>query len=406
MAITREQVLAAVERYLPRTANYVRSADFGDRDPLPVFERIQQIVFTTLLVDPDAVYYIVFLASQQLLADVELVVSQLEALQSESQLRGITGEDPVRIEDLSQLTAARTSLVRLSTSVVQEGTFGDTNLADFQADIEGFMSDQVVPNVAGGNKVQISSAIRANMEALKTSWANVLTQRDVVFSLLNKYVEEDLRTRVSVIIISAIQDTLEALETTLPALSTEAQAASAEATLVELAAAEAAITIIGNAPSPVGELVAGPAEDGRTATSYLALEGSGRTQPVLPLLQGDDGRLRLEGPNAGLPFTSLTGTPAAPGPTTDTVVDASVPDFTAEGIEAGQYLTFVDLGTSHEITAVTPTALTISPRTPFSIGPLLQFDPETETFLDSDQANAMLTRDYRPPFVVPKPENV
>ena len=26
--------------------------------------------------------------------------------------------------------------------------------------------------------------------------------------------------------------------------------------------------------------------------------------------------------------------------------------------------------------------------------------------LDSDQANAMLTRDYRPPFVVPKPEHV
>ena len=45
-------------------------------------------------------------------------------------------------------------------------------------------------------------------------------------------------------------------------------------------------------------------------------------------------------------------------------------------------------------------------RTPFSIGPLLKFDPETETFLDHDQANAMLTREYRPPFVIPKPELV
>jgi hypothetical protein len=45
-------------------------------------------------------------------------------------------------------------------------------------------------------------------------------------------------------------------------------------------------------------------------------------------------------------------------------------------------------------------------RTPFSIGPLLKFDPESETFIGNDAANAMLTRDYRAPFVVPKPEDV
>ena len=45
-------------------------------------------------------------------------------------------------------------------------------------------------------------------------------------------------------------------------------------------------------------------------------------------------------------------------------------------------------------------------RTPFSIGPLLKFDPESETFIDNDLANAMLTREYRKPFVIPKPEDV
>lgn len=45
-------------------------------------------------------------------------------------------------------------------------------------------------------------------------------------------------------------------------------------------------------------------------------------------------------------------------------------------------------------------------RTPFSIGPLLTFDPKSETFVDNDAANAMLTREYRKPFVVPKPEDV
>jgi len=36
-----------------------------------------------------------------------------------------------------------------------------------------------------------------------------------------------------------------------------------------------------------------------------------------------------------------------------------------------------------------------------SLGPTLSFDPIAETFTDNQQANAMLTREYRKPFVVP-----
>jgi predicted dehydrogenase len=39
-------------------------------------------------------------------------------------------------------------------------------------------------------------------------------------------------------------------------------------------------------------------------------------------------------------------------------------------------------------------------HTPFSIGPLLTMNPKTETFVDHDGANAMLTREYRAPFTV------
>lgn len=45
-------------------------------------------------------------------------------------------------------------------------------------------------------------------------------------------------------------------------------------------------------------------------------------------------------------------------------------------------------------------------KNPLSMGPVLKFDPKTETFLDNDAANAMLTRQYRKPYVVPKPEDV
>ena len=45
-------------------------------------------------------------------------------------------------------------------------------------------------------------------------------------------------------------------------------------------------------------------------------------------------------------------------------------------------------------------------RTPMSLGPLLRFDLATNRFINNDAANAMLTREYRVPYVVPKPEDV
>jgi hypothetical protein len=40
-------------------------------------------------------------------------------------------------------------------------------------------------------------------------------------------------------------------------------------------------------------------------------------------------------------------------------------------------------------------------KTPATLGTVLKMDPKTEQFLDNPQANQMLTREYRAPFVVP-----
>ena len=39
--------------------------------------------------------------------------------------------------------------------------------------------------------------------------------------------------------------------------------------------------------------------------------------------------------------------------------------------------------------------------TKLRVGPVLPFDPKTETFVDNAKASAMLTREYRKPFEVP-----
>jgi hypothetical protein len=41
-------------------------------------------------------------------------------------------------------------------------------------------------------------------------------------------------------------------------------------------------------------------------------------------------------------------------------------------------------------------------NTSYRLGRTLNFNPKTERYVDDAEANAMLTRDYRAPFVVPE----
>ena len=45
-------------------------------------------------------------------------------------------------------------------------------------------------------------------------------------------------------------------------------------------------------------------------------------------------------------------------------------------------------------------------KTPMSLGPMLKIDSQNETILDNPEACALLTRDYRVPFVVPKADEL
>lgn len=362
MAITRAQVLEAVEKYLPRTANFSKSGDLGEGNPDAVYDRIKQILLTSLLVDDDAVFYLIYLASRRLVSDLATVTSLIDSLQSTDQLKGLTGAAPSRIDDYSQLEDANTQLVRLSSGVVTNGVFGDLALSDFQSSVEGFLTSEIKPNVEGGNRDRISRDIRSTMASLKTSWADVLTRRAQVFGLLDKYVDEDIRTQVSAIIISAIRLTIQDLLETLPELSTQAQAEQAEQIMVDLAAAEASLTIIGNAGDPEGTLV-DSGDNGSTRSEYLEVEGEGLLEPIAAIRTGSDGRLRLQGPAAGgATYVGLTGqTIAGAGTFTTLFTDPGVADFVADGITVDMYLTFVDTGTTHRISVVATSQLTLEP---------------------------------------------
>ena len=89
MAISRDDVLRAVEQYLPRTVNFAQSEDLGERDTDAIFARIMQIVLSSLLVDQDAIFYVIYLSAQRLRVAIESAIAILEQLESIDELRGV-----------------------------------------------------------------------------------------------------------------------------------------------------------------------------------------------------------------------------------------------------------------------------------------------------------------------------
>lgn len=354
MTVTRDEVLAAVEKFLPRTANYARSSDLGEVNRADVFKRLVQIILTSLLVDKGTIFYIVYLSSQRLLDSINRTIETLESLESTELLKGVTDVAPTRIEDLTQLVDAQESLLGLSGALLS-GEFGTNHFQGFTENITGFLEDQVVPNVRSGNTVALSNSIRAAMEVLKAEWAEVLERREAVFSIVDKYQDKDLKILVSADIISAIQLRLREIEAELPTLTTNEQAQAAKDLMIDLAAAQAALTIVANAESPFGTVITGPAANGFTEATYLVLEGQGKVEPVAPIMRGDDGRIQFD-----TTLVSETGQTDS-----ETVLsDPGVADFSLV-VTIGQYLTFAETGEWHTVTAVSSGTISITPGTAF-----------------------------------------
>ena len=361
MAITSAEVRAAVDLYLPRGVNYARSGDLGDVNREEVFQRLIQVILVALLVDQDAFFYLVYVTSQRLLRDIDTAIDLLKELEGSEELRAVTSVAPQRISDLTLLKESREDLLGLSGSLAQD-IFGIDHFNRFATSLGGFLTDQIAPNVQGGNRVKLEVDIRATMEQLQTSWSSVILRRAKLFSLIDKYQAADLRVSVAASVISSVQLKLLALETELPTQSTSEHAQSSRQILIELAAAQAALQIIADAKTPFGTVIVPASADGTTPATYLKVEGEALLDPVLPIVSAEDGRLFFDDVLVSTTGQTVADVDPARPNTTKILEDASVVDFEAF-VSVGDTLTLVDTGSTFQVEATTPTQLTLSPPT-------------------------------------------
>ena len=124
------------------------------------------------------------------------------------------------------------------------------------------------------------------------------------------------------------------------------------------------------------------------------------------LFYGTKGWLRLDGDE----WQSYLGHKNEEGPGSKTVKDGDVPDPLAEAIEGGHYANFiraVSLNKPEILTCPIEVGYLSSALPPlanisYRLDRRLTFDPGEEKFVGDMQADRMLTREYRSPYVLPK----
>lgn len=357
MAITSDAVQAAVERYLPTTVNYSQDSVSGEKDPEAVFSRVMQVLLTALLLDKDAVFYLVYLAAQRALQQAQGLQAALDELEGVTLLRAVSPLRPVKVTDLSRLEVARTKLTHLTERLSLGSGFTESHFTSFSENLLAFLTEQVKPNLHGRNRVLVEADIRAKAEDIKTGWETLLANRASLFGLLTDFQSVDLLARVSSLIADEISADLGALQTSLETATADGQAQIAEEVLTTSAASKAALSVVATAESPYGSTLAGPATDGHTERTYLVRAGVARAEPVGVVARGITGSIYVD-----TVLASLTGTLDGDS----TILDEGQ-DFLAASVVVGDILTLAGTGRSYRIAAVAQHQVTLASRVPSTL---------------------------------------
>lgn len=358
MAITSETLQAAIEQFIPRTCNYAYDEDTGEKDAEAVFERVMQVLLTALLLDKDAVFYVVYLAAQRLRVQAEDLSTLLDTLQGTTVLRAVRPERPQKVTDVSKLKKSRQHLSRLRARLAAGGGFSSSHYTSFRDELLEFMSEEVVDKLVGRNRVILDAEIRDKAEEVKDAWADLLVQRAALFTIVEDFQAVDLKSKVSLLIADIAEEKLGEIQDTLESSTASEQAESAEEIILVGTASKSALAVVADAPSPFGTAVHGPAEDGHTERTYLEHIGVLRPEPTAFRARGRSGKLYV-----GTLLSSTSGTlvdDVDDDGLTPTLEDTTV-DFTTVVTE-DMFVTFARVGRSHRVVSVAATQLTLSPE--------------------------------------------
>ena len=259
MAITRKDIKKAISEYLPSDLNYAQDSS-GNVDSDALFKRLSQMVAVALAIDPDALTYIVYLSVQRLTESLSTIVSLLDELAGDQQLLSADSTGPVQITDFTQLIAARNYLTAMESDLATGGDFSEARLASFTKEIDGFLEDQLKQNVENKNTAAVDALLVASISSIETAWAEMLTQRELVFNIVDEFFDVDVKGLAAQLVLNSASTSLTSSHGALKDATAQDQGTASDEILISIAAIKAVLNIIENAPEVAGTVTITPAQ--------------------------------------------------------------------------------------------------------------------------------------------------
>lgn len=166
----------------------------GPTDVANKFNEVLQLISATLVFDPNAIFYLIFLATNRLNADVLQAIEYVDdILQAIDEL----GQRTAEVTRTTLLGDASAALLSVDAILSQNGVISNNAFSRYLNSVDSFIDTSIEPNIKNGSEIirppqEAQAAIISVLPTLSSSYENILATLEQIGDLLSEFNALDL----------------------------------------------------------------------------------------------------------------------------------------------------------------------------------------------------------------------
>lgn len=182
------EIESAVSRFVQSTIRIEKDA-LGPVDLGSKFNEVLQLISSTLVYDPNAIFYVVYLATNKLNVDVELALEYVDDIADAIDEMGYHTEDVTRTTLLGDAAAA---LLTVDQILTDKNAISSRAFTRYKQAVDDFTSVSLEPNIKQGGQIvrppQLArQTVRTVIGSLSTAYTGVLSTLAQIRLMLDEF---------------------------------------------------------------------------------------------------------------------------------------------------------------------------------------------------------------------------
>lgn len=188
-----DEIVLAVSQFVKSNVKVVRDA-LGPVDQGAKFDEVVQLISSTLIFDPNAIYYLIFLATNSLNHDV---VSALEFVADMRTALTEVSKPTKYVSRTSLLADAAAALQSVDTILTQNSAISSSAFNKYVSAVDAFRDASLTPNIKEANQIvrppqEARKVMQTDLSSITAAYPELLVRADLILTMLDQFEELDL----------------------------------------------------------------------------------------------------------------------------------------------------------------------------------------------------------------------